>query len=307
MWSEMDSGGGGGGGGSRNRAGTEGVPGSRSSNLPRAGSIGAASTTFGSGSGRRGSGSGGSGVAFGNSHVGDDPMCAPPSPSPVPPPPPSAAPAPVPPPPTQSPETPAVAAAKPPAKPAARPALKQPAKQPAEGEGERGGSGAAARAGAGAGEGLGLGGEGAPAKAPAPAPALVARPSYRDKRFDEVLGEEVVKLDELRKISWNGVPPVHRAAVWQLLVGYMPANRVRRAAALERKRREYREAVPQYFDVPDASRTHQEQNILRQILVDVPRTCPDVPFFHQEKVTTINSLCRDRLYFCVSVYGALLR
>lgn len=93
-----------------------------------------------------------------------------------------------------------------------------------------------------------------------------------------------MKLDQLRQLSWNGVPPEHRAAVWQLLVGYMPANRGRRAAALERKRREYREAVPQYFDVPDAARSLQEQNILRQILVDVPRTCPDVPFFHQEKV-----------------------
>ena len=290
MWTELDGSGGGGGGGSRNREGTEGVPGGRSSNLSRV--VGPASTTFGSGSGRRGNG-GGNGLAFGNSHVGDDPMCASPSSSAVPPPPPSAAQAPVPPSPTQSPQTPSsvAAAAKP--KPAARPALKQPAKQPAEGEGERSGVGAAA--GAGEGLGFGLGGEGAEsgAKEPTPAPALVARPSYRDKRFDEVLGEEVVKLDELRKISWNGVPPVHRAAVWQLLVGYMPTNRVRRAAALERKRREYREAVPQYFDVPDASRTHQEQNILRQILVDVPRTCPDVPFFHQEKVTTI--LCKYRV------------
>lgn len=113
---------------------------------------------------------------------------------------------------------------------------------------------------------------------------LVSRPSYRDKRFDEVLREEVVKIDQLRQLSWNGVPPIHRADVWQLLVGYMPANRGRRAVVLERKRREYREAVPQYFDVPDAARSLQEQNILRQILVDVPRTCPDVPFFHQEKV-----------------------
>lgn len=127
----------------------------------------------------------------------------------------------------------------------------------------------------------------APTPPPSTAPVLAARPSYRDKRFDDVLGEDVVKLDELRKLSWNGVPQVHRAAVWQLLVGYMPANRARRGAALERKRREYREAVPQYFDVPDAARSHQEQNILRQILVDVPRTCPDVPFFHQDKVRAV--------------------
>ena len=129
-----------------------------------------------------------------------------------------------------------------------------------------------------------------PAISTTPSPVLANRPSYRDKRFAEVLGEDIVKLDELRKLSWNGVPQVHRAAVWQLLVGYMPANRSRRAVAMERKRREYREAVPQYFDVPDAARSHQEQNILRQILVDVPRTCPDVPFFHQDKVTHISDV-----------------
>lgn len=111
-----------------------------------------------------------------------------------------------------------------------------------------------------------------------------------------------MKLDELRTLSWNGVPPVHRAAVWQLLVGYMPANRARRGAALERKRREYREAVPHYFDVPDAARSPQEQNILRQILVDVPRTCPDVPFFHQDKVRV---KCRYGIYAVLGGTGVL--
>lgn len=211
----------------------------------------------------------------------EDPMSAPVSPSPTPPQPPTATAILVATaaaqllPPTLSPAivTAATAAPKPAAKPAARPASK-PAARPAAKPAIAGG-GAAPGAAAGAGAGL---------EDVSPSTELGSRPSYRDKRFDDVLGAEVVKLDELRKLSWNGVPPFHRPAVWQLLVGYMPANRARRVAALERKRREYREAVPQYFDVPDTARSHQEQNILRQILVDVPRTCPDVPFFHQEKV-----------------------
>lgn len=220
----------------------------------------AGGTPFGSGSGARSS-INSSGSPFGSPQaLGNDPISAPPSPSPAPPRPPNAT--------TDSPQTlsAAAAAAAIGARPAATKQQSKPSPPPPA-------TPAAA-----------TGGVPPAAQAPAAAPALATRPSYRDKRFDDVLGEDVVELDELRKLSWNGVPPVHRAAVWQLLVGYMPANRARREAALERKRREYWEAVPQYFDVPDAARTLQEQNILRQILVDVPRTCPDVPFFHQDKV-----------------------
>ncbi|CAM9490750.1 unnamed protein product [Ectocarpus sp. 4 AP-2014] len=217
----------------------------------------AGGTPFGSGSGARSS-INSSGSPFGSPQaLGNDPISAPPSPSPAPPLPPNAT--------TGSPQALSAAAAIG-ARPAATKQQSKPSPPPPP-------TPAAA-----------TGGVPAAAQAPTAAPALATRPSYRDKRFDDVLGEEVVELDELRKLSWNGVPPVHRAAVWQLLVGYMPANRARRRAALERKRREYWEAVPHYFDVPDAARSLQEQNILRQILVDVPRTCPDVPFFHQDKV-----------------------
>ncbi len=39
-----------------------------------------------------------------------------------------------------------------------------------------------------------------------------------------------------------------------------------------------------YFKSSEADRTTQEGEILRQILVDLPRTCPNTPFFHQEPV-----------------------
>ncbi|CAM9502600.1 unnamed protein product [Chrysoparadoxa australica] len=108
--------------------------------------------------------------------------------------------------------------------------------------------------------------------------------SYASKRVMSLLDADVVEMDELRKLSWNGVRPKDRPMVWKLLLGYLPANRARRKETLDRKRREYLEAVPLYFDIPDERRTSQEQDTLRQILVDVPRTNPDVPMFHQEVV-----------------------
>jgi hypothetical protein len=53
---------------------------------------------------------------------------------------------------------------------------------------------------------------------------------------------------------------------------------------LKRKRAEYRDAISQHYDIDDHSRTNQEQETLRQVLVDVPRTAPDVPLFRNDLV-----------------------
>ncbi|MCL4419477.1 hypothetical protein M1146_05250, partial [Patescibacteria group bacterium] len=69
--------------------------------------------------------------------------------------------------------------------------------------------------------------------------------------------------------------------VWQLLLGYLPVKKDRREEILKRKRREYLDSLPLYLVTNEADRTTQEGELLRQILVDLPRTCPDIPFFHQ--------------------------
>lgn len=78
-----------------------------------------------------------------------------------------------------------------------------------------------------------------------------------------------------------------------LLLGYLPTNRERRESSLRRKRREYSEAVPQYFDIPDEERTDEEQKTLHQILVDLPRSSVDVPLFYQEPVQR----CLERILY----------
>eukprot|EP00607_Mallomonas_marina_P008703 CAMPEP_0182423696 /NCGR_PEP_ID=MMETSP1167-20130531/9767_1 /TAXON_ID=2988 /ORGANISM="Mallomonas Sp, Strain CCMP3275" /LENGTH=311 /DNA_ID=CAMNT_0024602899 /DNA_START=131 /DNA_END=1063 /DNA_ORIENTATION=+ len=108
--------------------------------------------------------------------------------------------------------------------------------------------------------------------------------SYRISQFEQILDADNVDLNALRKLSWNGVPAEFKNMVWQLLLGYLPTNKSRRESSIYRKRKEYTDSIPVYFDISDSERTSQEGETLRQILVDLPRTCPDTPFFHQHIV-----------------------
>ena len=73
---------------------------------------------------------------------------------------------------------------------------------------------------------------------------------YRISQFENLLQADNVDLDALRKLAWNGVPHEHRPMVWQLLLGYMPSNKERRVQSISRKRKEYFDSIPQYFDIP---------------------------------------------------------
>jgi hypothetical protein len=51
--------------------------------------------------------------------------------------------------------------------------------------------------------------------------------------------------------------------------------------------------VGRHYDIPDGTRTNAEQETLRQVLVDVPRTAPDVPLFRDGRVRR----CLGRLLY----------
>lgn len=108
--------------------------------------------------------------------------------------------------------------------------------------------------------------------------------TFRESQFEKVLKADVVNMADLRKLAWNGIPGVYRAQVWQLLLGYQPTNAARREQTVTRKRAEYRDAIAQHYDLDDDARTVQEQETLRQVLVDVPRTQPDIPLFRNDRV-----------------------
>mmetsp|Transcript_21435 Transcript_21435/g.36097 ORF Transcript_21435/g.36097 Transcript_21435/m.36097 type:complete len:391 (-) Transcript_21435:91-1263(-) len=111
-----------------------------------------------------------------------------------------------------------------------------------------------------------------------------AKKSYHFIKMEQLLAADNIDSAALRKESWNGVPPEFRSMVWQLLLGYMPTNKSRRDASISRKRKEYFDSIPTYFNNMEEEQTVQEGEILRQILVDLPRTCPNTPFFHQASI-----------------------
>ena len=112
----------------------------------------------------------------------------------------------------------------------------------------------------------------------------VPKKSYHIAKLEHILAADNIDTNALRKVSWNGVPSEMRSMVWQVLLGYMPTNKSRRDASITRKRKEYFDSIPMYIDNMEEQQTVQEGEILRQILVDLPRTCPDTPFFHQSAI-----------------------
>ena len=123
---------------------------------------------------------------------------------------------------------------------------------------------------------------------------------YRTIQFERILDAENVDDTELREIAWRGVPTAFRPRAWQLMMGYAPTNRGRRDGAIARKRKEYADAIPVYFDNAEGSgeeKTAQELMTLEQIRKDLPRTCPDILFFHQSQV----QLMMERVLYIWSI------
>ena len=117
-----------------------------------------------------------------------------------------------------------------------------------------------------------------------PRPEPEKKQSYKDATFEKTINAPVVMLGDLRRLSWNGIPPKHRPQAWKILLGYLPANSARRKQTLDRRRSEYRDAIATHYDIDDNTRTMQEQETLRQVLVDVPRTAPDIALFRDDRL-----------------------
>ncbi|XP_077868191.1 TBC1 domain family member 22B-like [Saccoglossus kowalevskii] len=103
-------------------------------------------------------------------------------------------------------------------------------------------------------------------------------------KFGQILSGPITDLDELRKLSWSGIPKPVRPSAWKILLGYLPTNIDRRTLTLERKRSEYFSFIDQYFDTRHET-IHRDT--YRQIHIDIPRTNPLMPLFHQPKVHQI--------------------
>ncbi|XP_075409602.1 TBC1 domain family member 22A isoform X2 [Tenrec ecaudatus] len=113
--------------------------------------------------------------------------------------------------------------------------------------------------------------------------ALREREASRMDKFQQLLAGPHTDLEELRKLSWSGIPKPVRPITWKLLSGYLPANVDRRPATLQRKQKEYFAFIEHYYD----SRNDEvHQDTYRQIHIDIPRMSPEALIL-QPKVTEI--------------------
>ncbi|XP_071960830.1 TBC1 domain family member 22B-like isoform X2 [Antedon mediterranea] len=106
----------------------------------------------------------------------------------------------------------------------------------------------------------------------------------RQHKFGLLLSGPNTDLEELRKLSWKGIPTHVRPMTWKILLGYLPANIDRRDITLDRKREEYFNFIEQYYHTK--TEPHNEE-MFRQIHIDIPRTNPLIPLFQQELVQQI--------------------
>ncbi|XP_060745658.1 TBC1 domain family member 22A isoform X3 [Tachysurus vachellii] len=114
-------------------------------------------------------------------------------------------------------------------------------------------------------------------------PAMTEREAFRLDKFRQLLAGPNTDLEELRKLSWSGIPRQVRPITWKLLSGYLPANAERRASTLQRKRQEYFGFIEQYYD---SRNDEHHQDTYRQIHIDIPRMSPETLVL-QPRVTEI--------------------
>lgn len=110
---------------------------------------------------------------------------------------------------------------------------------------------------------------------------------FKYTKFKTVLSSEnTINIQDLRRLSWNGIPNELRAMSWLLLLGYLPTNKSRQSSTLKRKRQEYMDGISGIqisFDEnskPEAgSNSNREGLIYHQINIDVKRTNPTTKLY----------------------------
>uniref|UniRef100_A0A6B2L7D3 Rab-GAP TBC domain-containing protein n=1 Tax=Arcella intermedia TaxID=1963864 RepID=A0A6B2L7D3_9EUKA len=104
----------------------------------------------------------------------------------------------------------------------------------------------------------------------------------KKEKFQNFLASPSVKMEELKKICWNGIPDSFRAECWRLLLGYTPLVRERWESTISAKRQSYWSCVPLNLseEYIETLHTDYEKTIFHQIHIDVPRTNPSVKLFH---------------------------
>ena len=114
--------------------------------------------------------------------------------------------------------------------------------------------------------------------------------SIRYNKFKSILETPIIDIEQLKKLSWSGIPDEIRPMVWKILMGYLPTNSDRREATLSRKRSEYNEYTNQ-------SKIDIDGGLQHQIHIDVLRTNNGVPLYNNDLVKS----GLERILYCWAV------
>lgn len=105
--------------------------------------------------------------------------------------------------------------------------------------------------------------------------------NLRLDKFHMMLSEDNLDMDALRSAAWNGVPDEVRGTVWKILIGYLPTNHSRRKPTYTNRRQLYDSYLKQYHKMED---TEENEVLLKQIRVDVPRMGPGVDWIQAPRI-----------------------
>ena len=110
-----------------------------------------------------------------------------------------------------------------------------------------------------------------------------------DGEFAACLDADALDVALLRRLAWNGIPNKRRRAqVWRCLLRCEASQRAERRDHAAARRAAFHEAVAAaLLDVPASERDPGDAQMLRQILVDAPRTCPGSPLFAHDRVQAL--------------------
>jgi len=113
--------------------------------------------------------------------------------------------------------------------------------------------------------------------------------SSKLEKFQKILNSPEIDIDELRKLSWSGVPSQVRAQTWKILIGYLPCTQAFQQQVQTKKRKEYLDWVNKFYNEKAMKKTEHEAAIQRQIHIDVPRTNPDVALFQSKRIQDVSN------------------
>ena len=95
----------------------------------------------------------------------------------------------------------------------------------------------------------------------------------REYQIDQLLQQPVVDLEQIRNLSWAGLPNKHRARIWRLFLDYEPVNSNLKDSTLDHKRKDYFDCLDRVYSESQRHLwTNAQNQTLQQILRDLPRS-----------------------------------